>query len=89
MSVMLLLGLSEFNHALLEFYPISEEIGKKINQTSPQVEASPDHGWGLHLQPSQVVWKPPSSPATHTEGKCFIFGAATGAAARSLRLQLS
>lgn len=31
MSVMLLLGLSEFNYALLEFYPISEEIGKKIN----------------------------------------------------------
>lgn len=29
MSVMLLLGLSEFNHALSEFYPISEEIGKK------------------------------------------------------------
>lgn len=65
------------------------ELGKKTNQTSPQVEASPDHGWGLHLQPSQVVRKPPSSPAMHTEGKCFIFGAATSAAARSLRLQFS
>ena len=41
---------------------------------------------GAEPRPSQVAWKPPSAPATHTEGNSFIFGAATGTVARSLRL---
>lgn len=68
-------------HFLLVFWANNDHLPSGGGVCRPPV--------GAASQPSQVAWKPPSAPATHTEGNSFIFGVATGTVARSLRLQFT